>query len=341
MKLSLHKNSIKLAGFYLAIIMTISLFFSANIYVLSVDELGRGLRTPRGATSRPIGPGFSIEIRDQIIAEREQVYDEVRDNVLERLVIVNILILLGGGALSYYLAARTLRPIEEAHAAQNRFTADASHELRTPITAMMTENEVTLMNPSLTLDAAKQQIESNIEELQQLSALTDGLMRLAGLDNATLQMDVCDSEEIVRGAVARVSEQAKAKHIDIHSKLSTNLPSIMGDKQSLQEVLVILLDNAIKYSANKSTITISSAVAHKQLIISVKDQGVGIETDDLPFLFERFYRADSSRTKQRVHGYGLGLAIAKDIIDRHHGTISVKSVIHKGSTFTISLPLGN
>jgi signal transduction histidine kinase len=181
MKISLHKNSLRLASLYLVILMSISIFFSAMIYQLSVQELGRGLRGPRVAIEGQMFPGISNEIRKAIDDEREEIYREAKARVFQRLVFINIIILMAGGGLSYYFAVRTLRPIEDAHEAQNRFTADASHELRTPITAMLTENEVTLMNPKLSLSEAKQQIESTIEELQKLSVLSDSLMLLAGL----------------------------------------------------------------------------------------------------------------------------------------------------------------
>lgn len=339
MNIPLHNKSIKLAGLYLTIIMAISLFFSANIYQLSLEELRRGLQGPQDSSSlRPIGPGFSAEIREEIIAERQQLYNEAKQRVLERLFIVNLLIVLGGGALSYYLALRTLQPIEEAHDAQNRFTADASHELRTPITAMLTENEVTLMDPNLTLTDAKKQIESNIEELQHLTTLSDGLMRLAGLDNTSLIMEKFIVDDMLQGAIDRIQAHADTKAITITLTIPKVPVELVGDQHNLQEVVVILLDNAIKYSPAQSAVSVTLKTDQKQAVIAVADTGIGIKATDIPHVFDRFYRADSSRTKQQIHGYGLGLAIAHDIVQQHHGAIQVKSTPHKGSTFTITLP---
>lgn len=332
---SFHKKSLQLAGLYLAIIFAISLFFSATIYQLSVQEFDRGLRGPRGNVERML----PNSVRDDIAEEREEIYNDAIDRVLIRLVITNVVILILGGALSYYLALRTLRPIEEAQEAQNRFTADASHELRTPITAMMTENEVTLMDKKLTLDDAKKQLSSNIEELQKLTDLSDGLMRLAGLDNTTIQRQPLDVAEIIATSIERIQPKADEKKITITAGAPASPLMVLGDEHSLAEVIIILLDNAIKYSPEKSRITVSVHQAQATATISVADNGIGIKASDIPYLFDRFYRADTSRTKQTTHGYGLGLAIAQNIISKHNGTISVKSTPGSGSTFTITLPV--
>lgn len=333
-----HKPSTRLAGLYLAILMAISLFFSGLVYQLSVQELERGLRRPEPVLQRPIGPGLSLEIRDQIINERGQQFDSARDRILIRLIAINALILVGGGFLSYYLALRTLKPIEEAHDAQSRFTADASHELRTPITAMRSENEVALMNPKLTLKEAKLQLQSNIEELEKLTNLSDGLLRLAQLEYKELPKTDLSVAAITSKAVDRTVQSAEAKKILINTQIDEDAV-VSGDETSLVESLVILLDNAIKYSPEKSEIKLEVSKKQKQVHVIVSDHGSGMKPEELPHVFERFYRADSSRTKQDVGGYGLGLAIAKNIIEMHNGTIQVISSPENGSIFTIKLPI--
>jgi len=333
-----HRQSLRLAGLYLAIMMTISLFFSVALYQISTNELERGIRGPRGNGLRPVGPGFSSDIRQEIIDQRERQLAEARNRLVNTLIFVNVVIFFGGGALSYLLAVRTLRPIEEANEAQNRFTADASHELRTPITAMLTENEVTLMDSSLTLKNAKQQIASNIEELHHLTALTDNLLRLAGLDSAGLQFAKHTLADVVCKAVEQVELRAQAKHITIDNTVTDNHYSLVCDERSLVEALVILLDNAIKYSPSHTTVIVACRRRKGHYILAISDSGSGIAPKDIPYIFDRFYRVDTSRTKQRVHGYGLGLAIAKDIITKHNGRIKVTSTLGNGTTFTIDLP---
>ena len=112
----------------------------------------------------------------------------------------------------------------------------------------------------------------------------------------------------------------------------------MGDEKSLTQLLVVLLDNAIKYTDGKSPINLTVKKDTSEINIAVKDGGVGIKKEDLPHIFDRFYRADRSRSKQRVGGYGLGLSIAKRIVTLHNGSIRVESEIGKGSIFTVTLP---
>ncbi len=335
-----HKPSVRLATLYLAIVMAISLFFSGLIYQLSIQELERGLRRPDPVLMRPSSYGLPIEIRNQILDEREDQFNTARERILMRLVAINLLVLVSGGFLSYYLAIRTLRPIEEAHEAQSRFTADASHELRTPITAMRSENEVALMDPKLTLKQAKLQLQSNIEELEKLTQLSEGLLRLAQLDFKSLPREDLSVTELVAQAVNRSAQAAENKKILISTNISPDI-IVEGDATSLTESLSILIDNAIKYSPEKSEINVAANKRQKQVEISFIDRGIGIGANELPHIFERFYRADSSRTNQEITGYGLGLAIAQNIIQVHDGDIHVSSAPGKGSTFTVLLPIKN
>lgn len=317
--------------------MIISLFFSATLYHTSNRELERGLRRPTAVFNTVPGPGFPDVIRQQIMGEREHQYEEAHDRIINNLILINILILVGGGALCYYLALRTLRPIEEAHEAQSRFTADASHELRTPITAMRTENEVALMDPKLTLKDAKQQLKSNVEELEKLSSLSEGLLRLAQVDNNHLEKTAISAETIAQAAVNRILPQAETHDILIKTVVQTD-GQVIADEASAIEALVTLIDNAVKYSPKNAEVIVRVEQDQRVIAFHVIDTGPGIKKDELPYIFDRFYRADSSRTKQGVSGYGLGLAIAKSIADAHHGDIAVVSKVGKGSTFTLSLP---
>lgn len=333
-----EKASVKLTLLYLAILMAISLFFSATLYQAYLSELEHGLRRPGNVFELEILPGLSRSIRDQILAAREQQFEEAKDRILIRLLLLNMIILTGGGLVSYYLAKRTLQPIEEAHESLERFTADASHELRTPITAMKSENEVALMDPKLSLNEARLQLTSNIEELDKLTNLTEGLLRLSRLDNHKLSFEPSEAGLIVEEAIKRVTPQAEAKAIQISSQISS-VKTLNADASSLTEAIVILLDNAIKYSPEKSEIKIWVGQESQFVTFVVSDIGTGIKARELPHIFDRFYRADSSRSKQETTGYGLGLAIAKSIAEAHHGKLLVKSTPGKGSCFTLKIPV--
>ena len=336
--MQVHQTSRKLAGFYLAILMIISLVFSGVIYQVSVTELERGLRRPTRILVEPGGFDFSAAILDRLNSERAAAYEQAKQRLLARLVIVNLLILIGGGMLSYYLAARTLRPIQEAHESLERFTADASHELRTPITTMRTENEVALMDPKLSLKQAKQQLQSNIEELQNLTTLAEGLLKLAHTDNTDLVRLPTPANNLVQTAVQRVSALASKHGIRIEPNKVPGL-DVLVDEVSATEALVTLLDNAIKYSPDNSSVQVSVKQHQKMVQFIVKDSGAGIAPEALPHVFDRFYRADQSRTKGSVGGYGLGLAIAQNIAQTHGGSVKAHSKLGKGSTFTLAMPL--
>ncbi len=330
-----HKTSLKLAGLYLAVMMTISIFFSVTIYQVSVQELERGLRRPLPVFSAN-GPGFSSQVRDVFIEQRTQSYEEAKDKLIAKLLLINGVILILGGGLSYYLALRTLKPIEDAHEAQSAFAANASHELRTPITAMRSENEVALMDPDLTLEEAKQQLQSNIEELEKLTALSEGLLSLAQAEGAQLNKERVLVSDVTALVAERMRLAAEAKNVTLNIKVPKGI-AIFVNKTAAVEILAVLVDNAIKYSSKEGKITIS-AVANETIDIRVTDTGPGIPKDVQAHIFDRFYRADSSRTKQQIGGYGLGLAIAKGLADANDCKLSVTSTEGKGSTFVLSAP---
>ena len=324
----------QLTIWYLVIIMALSIGFSLVLYRLSDVELNRGLRRQQDIflnQTVPRLPGFDQFRQTQIL--------ESRGHLQANLLLFNLVVLLLGGAASYFLARRTLRPIAEAMEAQSRFTADASHELRTPLTAMQTEIEVALRDPLLTKEIAEGLLKSNLEEVAKLKALSDGLLRLTREDGQRDIWETLAIKAVADEAISRVLPLATTKEIAIENHIGNF--EVQGDRVSLVELLVILIDNAIKYSDAKTTVRIASHQHGQTVSIAVIDQGHGIKASDLPHIFDRFYRADLSRSKEKTDGYGLGLSIAKKIVDVHGGTISAKSVLDKGSTFFVRLPLAS
>jgi signal transduction histidine kinase len=326
--------AVRLTGWYLALIMVLSIGTSFALYHVSDSRLEENASRQVEFFSGLLG---SENARD-FATLRHQQLEEDRAQLKGNLIIFNLMVLIGGGAASYGLARRTLKPIEEALESQIRFTADASHELRTPITALQTENEVALRNPKLSKTEAIGLLKSNLAEAAKLRDLSEGLLTLAYTDKDVDYSGEYLVSDIIAKAKDRVAKAAALKQIAISVPRKTDSLKVKGQQQKLADLLVILLDNAVKYSPAKSRVRVASKKHGKYVEISVSDQGQGIKKEDLPNIFERFYRADHSRNKQSGGGYGLGLAIAKKIAEQHNGTIEVRSALGKGSVFTLRLP---
>lgn len=234
------------------------------------------------------------------------------------------------------MARKTLNPIKEIVEKQDRFISDASHELRIPLAAMKGEIEVALRDKRLSLKEAKLLLKSNLEEVNKLKDLSHMLLTLASYDQTKeINFNPISLKEVITDAYRKVEKKAREKKIKIIRNIQD--VKIKGDYQSLVELILIILDNAIKYSHPRSKIYLSLEQVKNQAVVKIKDEGIGIKDSQLPYIFDRFYRGDTSRSKIKTTGYGLGLSIAKRIVDLHHGFIKVKSEFGKGSTFTIIL----
>lgn len=320
---------------YLIIIMALSISFSFALYRVATHELGSGLRRQQNEFVQHFITRGGEELNYISGQQMQTVANRLKTNLLA----FNLLVLVLGSLASYFLAKETLEPIEEAMEAQNRFTADASHELRTPLTALKTEIEVALRSKKLTNNEAREVLKSNLQEIALLEELSSGLLTLARLpdENITKSFQQLQVATLTKDAIEQVMPLAKLKNIKIAQQLNYKL-FVKGDAISLKRVLVILLDNAIKFSPEKSTIHVAAYAANRHVYFEVKDQGIGISKEDQSHIFDRFYRVDQSRTKQKTNGYGLGLSIAKSIAELHQCQIEVKSQLGKGSTFRLKLP---
>lgn len=324
-----HAHTIQLAASYLLIIMTMSISFSVVTYHTSAQEIGRQL---------PPGRAYSqLDILDSD-AFRDYLQDRLSDGrheLLVRLVALNGFVLILGAFISYVLARRTLEPIEEALEAQSRFAADASHELRTPLATIHTENEVALRNPKLTLARSKALLKSNLEEVTRLQQLSEGLLHLARDDGKLPSLSSVSLSDVTREAINKLYREAQSKRIVIEDKVGDIRAH--ANSVSLEQIITILLDNAIKYSPDNTSISVTAKRQGKEVLLNVTDQGVGIAADDLSRIFTRFYRVDPSRTSRRVSGHGLGLALAAKLAQQQNGQITVTSKPGKGSTFVVHL----
>lgn len=325
----------KLTAAYVGIVMAISLVFSVVLYKLAVQELQLGFHNQYQrwySEYQPFGlrlPGSpSVEL-----AERS-------GNIFRQLAYFNILVFVLTAASSYSLARRTLRPIEAAHEQQKRFTADVSHELRTPLTAITMETEVALMDTAAKPKELRETLASNLEEAKRMEVLINNLLQLASLEANQIRTEFTrqDMQDIVETAVKVVQPYADKKSISLILKLRH--ADVSGSAPSLTQLCIILLENAVKYSPERSRITVSIAQQGGSVATEIRDQGNGIPDAALPHIFDRFYRADTSRSStQEAGGFGLGLSLAKLIADVHDGEIIISSQAGKGTRATVELPV--
>ena len=227
-----------------------------------------------------------------------------------------------------------------------QFTSDASHELRTPLTILKGEIEVALQKPRSATEY-ESALKNSLEETDRLQKIVDGLLTLSQVESGkvSIMKEEINLKEILTEAISKINILAKKKDINIilnldDSYTNSNQIIIAGDRNLLLNVFINLLDNSIKYSPSESDIICSEKIdmENKKIFISIKDFGIGISSNSLENIFDRFTRADLSRTRSVNTGAGLGLAIAKAVIESHSGKILVSSVPDKGSTFTVLLP---
>jgi signal transduction histidine kinase len=241
------------------------------------------------------------------------------------------LVLAGVGG--WWLAGKSLRPVRVAFNRQHAFVSDASHELRTPLAVIRANAEFLQQEQPENVEAR-----DIVSETDRLSALVDALLAVARDDDRgarALHMQV-DLAEVVEVTVASFQTVTTDHELELTHATPDEL-MVMGDRDQLRQVLVILLDNAVRYTPAGGRIHVQARADGREAVLTVHDTGIGIPEEALPRVFERFYRADDARNRQSG-GVGLGLAIARELVTRHSGRISVTSTEGAGSTFTVRLP---
>lgn len=240
------------------------------------------------------------------------------------------------GVLAAFYDITELRRLETL---RQEFVANVSHELKTPLTAIKGYVD-TLLEGAIEDPQHNREFLKIIEEhTRHLTLLIDDVLDLSAIEakRVQLHMESVSLSDLVSRLIKGLAPMAKAKQVTIENSLSEALPKVLADRDKLAQILMNLLDNAIKFNRNQGTVTIKAAAETSQLILTIRDTGIGIAPADLPRIFERFYRADKAHSHD-IAGTGLGLAIVKHLLDAHQGTISVTSVPGEGSTFVITLP---
>ncbi|MFZ7946379.1 sensor histidine kinase [Neobacillus sp. 19] len=241
--------------------------------------------------------------------------------------------------ISVKMSERAMIPISSAFKRQREFVGDASHELRTPLSVLLSSIDAMEMTIELEKGGMIAKLLTNMrQEVKRMTHLVTDLLTLARSDSNTIELrtEVFDFRPLAEKALESVQPLAAAKQI----KLGLSSPSslqVAADHERLSQLLYILLDNAIKYTQSGGEVKLGLSKKGNELYIVVQDTGIGIKKEDLGKIFERFYRVDKSRSRQ-AGGHGLGLSIAKWIVDTHKGTIKVTSAVGKGSTFEVRVP---
>ena len=323
-----HKTRIILTSWYVAILAVILFAFSFVLYTSEQHDFVR-IIVQRDFNSRV--PHLLTENEQEDVSNQ---LAEIRRAFLFNLLFIDGVILLVGGGLSYFLAGKTLSPIQKTFLKQKEFLADVSHEIRTPLAAIQTATEVSLRTKEKSKDEYRKVLGQVHNQTERLTKMANDLLLLSRMETMqTKEFAKVSLSKVVKEALFALEAQAKSKDITMIYKNGKN-STVWGDAQGLVQLIIIFLDNAIKYTKEKGTITISLQEEFKPTLVIV-DSGIGISKENIQRIFERFYQVDASRSSV---GNGLGLAIAREILLRHKAKVSVESRLGKGTRFTLVFP---
>lgn len=238
--------------------------------------------------------------------------------------------------ISLFLAKTALKPIEEMWTGQKRFIADASHELKTPLTVIMANCEIMRSHPEENVENQMGWIESTEEEGRHMKALIEDMLTLSKNETASAAaFEDVDFSKTVNRVFLQYEAVAYERGVNLSCSVEDGV-IVSGDGTKLKQLIMILIDNALKYEPRGGNAEATLKTKGGSAYLTVKNKSSVISEKDLPHVFDRFYRSDSSRSSE---GFGLGLAIAKSIADLHGGNISVSSSSEEGTAFSVSLPL--
>lgn len=281
-----------------------------------------------------------IQARLYTFLNLEDYYDMAVDGMYFLFLLCAVCIMLAAGG-GYYMAAKNIKPLEILFAREHEFAADASHELRTPLTVLSLGVESLQNDDESRLSGFAQEVLRDMQhETKYMSRLIEALLTLARGDeeNTPLARAKVDLTEVAVKVCNKMRPLAAKKGLGLEYAAG-DAPQvfILGDKNKMEQLLIIFIDNAIKYSES-GTITVTVDADSMHAVIKVMDEGIGVSESDAQKIFERFYRVDKARSRA-AGGFGLGLNIARIIVVRHGGTVSVKPRSPHGSIFTVRLPL--
>ncbi len=263
---------------------------------------------------------------------------KILTNLIYTFTAVGLLMLIILYFTSRFFAGRSIAPVREAFDKQKQFIADASHELKTPLTIINTNADVLLSNSGDTIGNQAKWLLYIKSETERMTRLTNDLLYLTEMDDSRTGMihSRFNMSNAVENIILTMEAVIFEKHISFDYDIEPEL-TVQGNSEQIKQVVMILLDNAVKYTNPKGAVAITLKKQNNDVLLSVSNTGEGIAAEHLTRIFDRFYRTDTSRARKQG-GYGLGLAIAKSIVDQHKGKIYAKSVAGESTTFYVQLP---
>ncbi len=255
------------------------------------------------------------------------------------LIFVWIFSVLASFLISLYNANRAIRPVSDAYERQKQFIADVSHEIKTPLASINANVDVLISKSGSTIESEKKWLIYIKNEVERMTKLTNDLLYLAKSDSNEINnnMSKISFSDIVESCIVAMEAIIYEKNMVLKSNIEKEL-NIYAYDEAIRQLVIILLDNAVKYTPEKGEIHVSLIKAEGHAMLSVKNTGNGISKEDCPHIFERFYRTDKSRARTSG-GFGLGLSIAKSICDRYKGVISVNSEEGKYAEFKVKFKM--
>ena len=312
---------LKLTAYYTIAIFILVAIFSLVVYGLFAKNITSNLQYE----------GKGSEEREAFV-EREVIHRAL-DKLQGVLLVVDGVIIIVIGGIGYYLAGKTLKPVEQAYMRQKKFVADVAHELRTPLAVMKAGSETALSSDSSKAEY-KKIIQESLEELDYLSVMVDDLLFLARSDNfQRAELFEFNLSNLTHKQIELMKPYADKKNVILEQDIVDNL-FIKGSKAYLKRLIANLVKNAIDYNKPSGKVKVFLKGSRAQVELKVVDTGIGIKKEELKNIFHRFYKADRARSR-RSGGAGLGLSIVQEIVKIHRGKVYIKSSISKGTEVSI------